>query len=82
VINFYFRFPKVADYCRRCVLHNGVGDALQTIGLSFMHQDRLGSSLVITDKLGTILPADSAQAEFRSFKAAKPILARYAYGFT
>ena len=64
------------------MLHNGVGDAVQTIGLSFMHQDRLGSVPVITDKLGTRLHSDSAQAEFRNFKAAKPILARYAYGFT
>jgi hypothetical protein len=39
-------------YLAEGVFHNGVGDALQTVGLSFMHQDRLGSALVITDKGG------------------------------
>ncbi len=34
-----------------------------------MHQDRLGSALVITDKSGVILNSDGAQAEFRSFDA-------------
>jgi hypothetical protein len=53
-------------YLAEGVLHNGAGTQ---IGLSFMHQDRLGSALVITDKLGTILQSDGAQAEFRSFDA-------------
>jgi RHS repeat-associated protein len=56
-------------YLAEGVLHNGVGDALQTVGLSFMHQDRLGSALVITDKGGNILQSDGLQFEFRTFDA-------------
>ncbi len=53
-------------YLAEGVLHNGAGTQ---IGLSFMHQDRLGSALVITDKSGVILNSDGSQAEFRSFDA-------------
>ena len=53
-------------YLAEGVLHNGAGTQM---GLSFMHQDRLGSALVITDKGGAILTSDGAQAEFRSFDA-------------
>ena len=53
-------------YLAEGVLHNGAGN--QT-GLSFMHQDRLGSALVITDKGGLILDSDGLQAEFRTFDA-------------
>ncbi len=53
-------------YLAEGILHNGAGTQ---IGLSFMHQDRLGSALVITDKSGVILNSDGAQAEFRSFDA-------------
>ncbi len=53
-------------YLAEGVLHNGAGTQ---IGLSFMHQDRLGSALVIADKSGVILNSDGAQAEFRSFDA-------------
>jgi len=57
-------------YLAEGVLHNGAGTQM---GLSFMHQDRLGSALVITDKGGLILGSGVvsgvAQAEFRSFDA-------------
>ena len=48
------------------VLHNGAGPQ---VGLSFMHQDRLGSALVITDNVGGILNSSGTQAEFRTFDA-------------
>jgi len=42
-------------YLAEGVLHNGAGTQ---IGLSFMHQDRLGSALVTSDKGGVILNSD------------------------
>ena len=59
-------------YLAEGVLHNGAGTPVEQggqMGLSFMHQDRLGSALVISDKGGGILGSDNGHAEFRTFDA-------------